>query len=181
MHSLAVYVMEGHPFALNLSLENSADSYLCFRLALFHSVSYSFSLYLSPCLSLCTVSDSTLSNIDKVFLINTSANVFVFGGFNARRKDWSTYSGETDGPAELCYNFSQMTLLRWLTFLPRSLIETLVALLVLFLSSNANICSIKAFSPLGNSDHVAVSVSIDFLSKSQLDALFHCITYNYSD
>ena len=76
---------------------------------------------------------------------------------------------------------SQITLLRWLTFLLRSLIETLVALLVLFLSSNANICSIKAFSPLGNSDHVAVSVSIDFLSKSQLDAPFHCITYNYSD
>ena len=42
MHSLAVYVKEGRPFALNLSLENSADSYLCFRLALFHSVSYFF-------------------------------------------------------------------------------------------------------------------------------------------
>ena len=43
MHGLAVYVKEGLPFTWDLSLENSADSYLCFRLALLHSVSYSFS------------------------------------------------------------------------------------------------------------------------------------------
>ena len=30
MHILAVYVKEGLPFARDLSLENSADSYLCF-------------------------------------------------------------------------------------------------------------------------------------------------------
>ena len=45
MHVLAVYVKEGLPFARGLSLENSADSYLCFRLALLHSVSYFFFLY----------------------------------------------------------------------------------------------------------------------------------------
>ena len=38
MHGLAVYVKEGLPFARDLSLENSADSYLCFRLALLHCV-----------------------------------------------------------------------------------------------------------------------------------------------
>ena len=37
-----------------------------------------------------------------------------------------------------------------------------------------------AFPPLGNSDHVIVSVSIDFLSNSKQDALFHCIAYDYS-
>ena len=30
MHGLAVYVKEGLPFVQDLSLENSADSYLCF-------------------------------------------------------------------------------------------------------------------------------------------------------
>ena len=30
MHGLAVYVKGGLPFAQDLSLENSADSYLCF-------------------------------------------------------------------------------------------------------------------------------------------------------
>ena len=37
-----------------------------------------------------------------------------------------------------------------------------------------------AFPPLGNSDHVVVSVSIDFPSYSQLYASFHCITYDHS-
>ena len=37
-----------------------------------------------------------------------------------------------------------------------------------------------AFPPLGNSDHVFVSVSMDFTSNSQWDALFHRIDYDYS-
>ena len=37
-----------------------------------------------------------------------------------------------------------------------------------------------AFPPLGNSDHVAVSVSTDFPSYPQQDAPFHCIAYYYS-
>ena len=49
----------------------------------------------------------------------------------------------------------------------------------LFLSSEASICSTRAFPPLGNSDHV-VSVYIDFPSNSQWDAPFHLIVYNYS-
>ena len=71
-----------------------------------HSVSYSFFLYQSPSSSLCTVFDSTSSNIDEVLSINPSANVFVFGEFNVHQKDWLTYSGGTDRSGELCYNFS---------------------------------------------------------------------------
>ena len=37
-----------------------------------------------------------------------------------------------------------------------------------------------AFPPLGNSEYVVVSVSIDFPSNSQQDALFHRIDYDYS-
>ena len=54
------------------------------------------------------------------------------------------------------------------------------ALLDLFLSSDTSICSTMDFPPLGNSDHVPVSVSIDFPSNSQQDALFHGIGYDYS-
>ena len=36
------------------------------------------------------------------------------------------------------------------------------------------------FPPLENSDHVVVSVSIDFSSYSQRDAPFHRIAYDYS-
>ena len=74
MHGLAIYVKEGLPFARDLSLENSADSYLCFRLALLLSVSYFFFLYRSPSLSTCMVFDSFSSNIDEVLSINPSAN-----------------------------------------------------------------------------------------------------------
>ena len=84
---------EGLPFAQDLSLENSADSYLCFRLALLHLLSYFFFLYQSPSSSLCMVFDSISSNIDEVLLINPSANIFVFVVFNVHHKDWLTYSG----------------------------------------------------------------------------------------
>ena len=111
MHGLAVYVKERLPFARDLSLENSADSYLCFQLALLHSVSYFFFLYQSPSLSLCTVFDSISSNVDEVLSINPSANVFVFGEFIVHHKDWLTYSGGTDRFGELFYNFDRSAVL----------------------------------------------------------------------
>ena len=71
---------------------------------------------------------------------------------------------------------SQTTLLRWLTFLLRSLTVTLSpALLDLFLSSDARICSTMAFPPLGNSDHAVVSVSIDFLRNSKSPISSHSL------
>ena len=63
-------------------------------------------------------------------------------------------------------SLSQMTSLRWLTFQLKI--------------QYASICSTMAFSPLGNSDHVVVSVSIDFPTNSQRDAPFHRIAYDYS-
>ena len=48
-----------------------------------------------------------------------------------------------------------MTLLRWFTFLPGSHSHS-PALLDLFFSSDASICSTVALPPLGNSDHVVV-------------------------
>ena len=103
MHGLAVYVKEGLSFAQDLSLENSADSYLCFRLALLNSVSYFLFLYRSPSSALCTVFDSISSNIDEVLSMDPSANVFVSGDFNVHHKNWLTYSSGTDRPGELFY------------------------------------------------------------------------------
>ena len=49
--------------------------------------------------------------------MTSSANLFVFGGFNVHYKDWLTYSGEIDKAAKLCYIFflSQTILPRRLT------------------------------------------------------------------
>ena len=129
MHGFAVYLKERLPFSRDLSLENSVDSYLCFRLALLHSVAYFFFLYRSSSLYLCTVFDSISSNIDQVLSIKPFANVFVFRDFNVHHKDWVAYSSGIDRPGELDYNFSQMILLRCLTFLLRPLTVTLTILL----------------------------------------------------
>ena len=49
-----------------------ADSYLCFQLALLHSVSHLFLLNQSPSSSFCAVFDSISSNIDEVLSVNPS-------------------------------------------------------------------------------------------------------------
>ena len=54
------------------------------------------------------------------------------------------------------------------------------AFLDLFVSSDASIRSTMAFSPFGNSDHVVVSVSINFPLNSKRNAPFHHISYGYS-
>ena len=148
MHCLAVYERK-MPFCMG---------YISRKLCRFHSMSYLFFLYQSPSSPLCVVFDPILSNTDEVLSINPSANVFVSGDFNNHHKDWLTYSGSTDGPANFFIIFlSQMTWLRWLTVLPGSLTHSHgPALLDLFSSSDTTICSTMAFHPLGNFDLVVV-------------------------
>ena len=132
---------------------------------------------------MCTVFNSIPSNIDEVLSINPSANVFVFGDFNDHHKDWLTYSGGTDRPGELCYNFSMSNdltqIVNFSTRIPDCHCHS-PTLLDLLISADASICSTMAFPPLGNSDYVVVSVSIDFPSNSQRDASFHRIAFDYS-
>ena len=147
MHGLAVYVKEGLPFAWDLSLENSADSYLCFRLALLHSVFYFFFLYQSPSSTLCAIFDSISSNIDEVLSINPTA-IFVFGDLIIHHTDWLNYSGETDQSVELCCNFSISNDLPQTVNFPTRIPDSdsgSLALLDLFLSSDASICLTMAF------------------------------------
>ena len=98
--------------------------------------------------------------------------MFLFGDFNVHHKDWLTYSGGTDRPGELCYNFSISNDLTQIVNFPTRIPDCdshSPALLDLFLSSDASICSTIAFPPLGNSDHVVVSVSP-----------FHRVAYDYT-
>ena len=135
-----------------------------------------FFLYQSPSSSLCTVFDSISSNIDGVISIKPSANVIIFGDFNVHYKDWLTNSGGTDRTGELFYNFSISNDLTQMVNFPTRIPDCdshSPALLDLFISSDASICSTMAFSPLGIFDHVFVSVSIDFPSNSHQDASVH--------
>ena len=94
-----------------------------------------------------------------------------------------TYSDGTDRSGELCYNFSILNDLTQMVKFPariRDFDSRSATLLNFFLSSDASISSTKVFRPLGNSNHVVVSVSIDLPSYLQRDVPFHCIAYNYS-
>ena len=141
-------------------------------------MSYFFFLYQSASYLICTVFDSISSNIDEVLSINPSPNVFVFGDFNIHHKGRLTYSDGTDRPGELSYNFfisNDLTqMVNFPTQIPDSDSQS-PALLDFFLSSDASICSTMAFPPLGNSDHVVVSVSIEFPINLKQDAPFHHI------
>ena len=92
--------------------------------------------------------DSISCNIDEVLLINPSAIMFVFGDFNVHHRDWLTYSGGTDGPGKLCYNFSVSNDLTQVVNFPTEIPDSdchSPALLDLFLSSDTSICSTMAF------------------------------------
>ena len=111
------------------------------------------------------------SNINEVLLINPSANVFVFEDFNVHRKGWLTYSGGTDRllnsviivNSVISNDLTQMV--NFPTQIPDCDFYS-SAILHFFLSSAVSICSTMVFPPLGNSDHVVVSISIDVPSNS---------------
>ena len=74
------------------------------------------------------------SNMDEVLSISSSANVFIFGDFNVH-KDWLACSSElVDHVNSDIIFLLQLTLLKWLTFLLRSLNVTLTVLLFLIYS-----------------------------------------------
>ena len=134
-------------------------------------------------MSLCTVFDSVSSIIDEVHSINPSGNVFILGDFNVHHKDRLTYSGGTNRPGELCNDFSISNDLTQMVNFPTRILDRdshSPALLDLFFSFDASICSTITIPLIGNSDHVVVSVSIDFPSNSKRDAPFHRIVYGYS-
>ena len=129
------------------------------------------------------VFDSISSNIVEVLSIKPSANVFIFGDFEAHHKDWLTYSCGTDRSGELCYNFSISNNLTQMVKFPTRIPgcnSHSPALFDLLFPSDTSICSTMVFPPLENSDHVVVSVSIDFPSYSQWDVQFHRIAYDFS-
>ena len=115
------------PFVRNLSLENSSDSYLCFPLALLYSVCYFFSLYWPPSWSLCMVFGSNSSNIDEV---SRSTHLLMFSSLEALtsiiRTGLLILVELIDLVNSLIIFLSQMTLLRWLTFLLQSLVFQIV-------------------------------------------------------
>ena len=126
MHGLTIYVKE----RLDVSLENSADSYLCFRLALLYSVShfffsidYLFRLY-ARLLILFNLTQMKFSrSIHLLMFLPLETSTFII------RTGSHILVELIDLVNSVIIFLSQMTLLRWLTFQPRSLIVTFTIML----------------------------------------------------
>ena len=137
----------------------------------------SFSLLQSS--SLCKVFDAVSPDADKLLSFNPSINADVLWDLNVHLADSLTYSSATDRH----YNLSQSitTLLGLVTLLlePLSVVHTL-CLLDLFPASGRSVYSVLAFHTLKNSDHVFITVFIDFPISSNEDAPCHYIAFDYS-
>ena len=89
----------------------------------------------------------------------------IFGDFNVHHKDWLAYYGGTDRPSEFCYNFSISNDLTQMFNFPTRIPDCeshSPALLDLFISSDASICSAMAFPSLGNSDMLLFQLPFTF-------------------
>ena len=94
-------------------------------------------------------------------------SAFVCGDVNVHHKDWLTYSGQTNRPGELCYNFSISNDLTQMVNFPTRIPDCdchFPALLDLFISSDASICS-----------SISLHWEILILSLSQFPLNFHQI------
>ena len=122
MHGLAVYAREGLPLAYDLSLNNSADYYLRFQLALLHSVCYFF--FLCRYLLHLYVQLLILFHLFHLCIIS-----LVFGELTFILRTGEPILMELIDMMNSVVNFlSQMTFFRWLTFLLASLTLTLTVL-----------------------------------------------------
>ena len=109
--------------------------------------------------------------------------MFVFGDFNVHRsRIRSNLFWWTDRPGKLCHNFSVSNdlnqMVNFSDLNPRRWFSQ--SCTFGFISSDTSIRFTMAFPPLGSSDHLVVSVSIDFPSNWQWDTPFYCIAYDYS-
>ena len=98
MHGLEVFLKRGLTLVWEISLKTLHESYMCFRRALLHSMSYFFFLYRSPLSPSCSVLDAVSTNIDRALSKHPTANVFVFCDFNVHHVKSLKHLCETDQP-----------------------------------------------------------------------------------
>ena len=138
--------IEGLIFAWDLSLDNSADSYLYFQLALLHSLSYFFFLN-QHLLCLYTWFFILFHQMYRRFFSSTHLPMCL--SFETLMSIIKTGEAILVELIDLinCYNFSISNDLTWLTFLLGSLTVTLTVLLfwICFFCSDTSICSTMAF------------------------------------
>ena len=181
MHGLAVYARDTLPISREVHLEKPTEPFMCFRLSLLHSTSYLFFLYRSPSSQDCSVLDSVSQSIDSALTSYPSANIFVFGDFNAHHKEWLNHD-RSDAAGIHSHNFAiSQSLHQTVDFITRipDRDDHSPSLLDLFLTSNPTICQTSSSSALGKSDHVVVNIQISLNTKAAQESPFHRTLYSY--
>jgi len=126
--------------------------------------------------------DSISNSIDNVLLNHPTANIFVFGDFNVHNRDWLKFSTNTDAPGNYVFDFAVSHALTQVVDFPARIPDRndqSPKLLDLFLTSDPENCTPSVLAPLGNSDHVVVSVSIKLPNSSKKESPTHRTSYNY--
>ena len=173
MHGLAVDLRERLPFAQKLSLENSADSYLCFRLALLHWVSYFFFLYQSRSSSLCKF--LILFHLTKM-RFSWSTDLLMCLSLETLT---SIIRTDLHIPVELI-DLVNSVQLRWLTFLRGS--QTVILTVLLFWISFFLLTLLFVLKWLWLHREILIMLWSQFpltFHHIQWDVPFHCIAYDY--
>ena len=181
-HGLGVYIKDTLPVARESTLECNNQEYMCFRLSLLHSTTYLYFLYRSPSSSSCAVIDAISDSIDRAISQHPAAQVMVFGDFNVHHKEWLIHSRNTDVAGTATYNFSISQGLTQIVSSPTHIPDRASDgryLLDLFLCSNPDDCVAKVLSPIGNSDHSIVSVSVSYSSSPTTFQPFHRTVFQY--
>ena len=181
MHGLAVYARDTLPISREVHLEKPTEPFMCFRLSLLHSTSYLFFLYRSPSSQDCSVLDSVSQSIDSALTLHPSANIFVFGDFNAHHREWLNHD-RSDAAGIHTHNFAiSQSLHQTVDFVTRipDRDDHSPSLLDLFLTSNPTICQTSSSSALGKSDHVVVNIQISLNTKAAQESPFHRTLYSY--
>ena len=182
MHGLGIYVRDSLPVSRETQHESSEEYFICLRLALLHSTTFIIFLYRSPSSSDCSVLNSVSNSIDSILQSAPHANILVCGDFNAHHSTWLN-SQITDNAGVSAYNFSLAQSLSQIVNFPTRIPDREnqnPSLLDLCLVSDASLYSASPHAPLGNSDHVVVSISFLPPTSCSHEAPAHRTSYNYS-
>lgn len=108
MYVLCVYHREHLPLAREISPESTEWPYICFGHCLLNSISYHFLLYRFTPPRSCCVLNRISDRIDEVLSLYSSANIVVFGEFNAHHASLPIHCNITDLAGIQAMNFSIM-------------------------------------------------------------------------
>ena len=182
MHGLAVYIRSSLPLTRACAFESPLHSYMCFRMTQLASTTFLFFVYRSPSSHDCSILDDISVQMDKALMSCPSAKFLIMGDFNAHHSTWLD-SAATDVAGVRVRNFSiteSLTqMVDFATRYPDNLAHTPSRLDLCFCSHPDEISSIVPRTPLGNSDHVVLQLSLKSPSASIHQSPYHRTSYTY--